>query len=196
MVYVFADVFEEIMLQVSYKAEPCLCILTGGYHQGPTGEFIEIQGFSSTSWVDSTMDSIELLEQRHALLRREFEAQDTGARILGWSHGLPGSAGQMNEEVAFVHLTFFNLPFQVCMILDPEGEKVGVFRRGEAGAMHNIGFKLISAKQASEPETKPPVSQEESVITDKTGHRVVLSGQEEGPSQNPQRGDIEDERDH
>lgn len=165
MIYIFADVLDELLLQASYRGDPCVAVLVGGHYMGPAGAYIEIQGFAETSWLERTRDAVSYLQRRHQALRQSLAAEAPGQQILGWSHGLPGSGARMDEETLLVHLTFFNLPHQVCLVSDPEAEAAGFYRRDRQGTIRNIGFKLIASQPEPEAPAAPPVREGETVVT-------------------------------
>ncbi len=154
-IYLFADVLDELTRQAAWRPDPCVCLLTGGFYDGPAGPYIEIQGFAEAAWLEHTREAQGVFKRRYKALRETLARDSPEQRVVGWFHGLPGCGGQPDPEVLLVHMTWFNLPFQVCMLLDPQDERLGFFHRGPDGALHNVGFKLIALSQeaVTNPET-------------------------------------------
>lgn len=150
MVYIFADVLKELVLQARYRRDPCAALLIGGYYKGPAGLYIEIDGFDSATYLDKTRDALSLFQRHHPRLSDALSRDDPTRHVIGWSHGLPGSGGQLSAQAAMVHLSFFNLPWQTTFVLDPDAGKLGVYRRSADEAFENIGFNVISAIEAQD----------------------------------------------
>lgn len=171
MVYIFADVLKELVLQARYRRDPCAALLIGGYYKGPAGLYIEIDGFDSATYLDKTRDALSLFQRHHPRLSDALSRDDPTRHVIGWSHGLPGSGGQLSAQAAMVHLSFFNLPWQTTFILDPDAGKLGVYRRSADEAFENIGFNVISA---IEVEQEAPTSESSEPLEAREGSEPTV----------------------
>lgn len=143
--YVFADVLEEVLFHAGYRDEPSLCLLIGGGYAGPAGRYIEVEGFAASRYVAHIDDAASALAR--AVPDLAAELTDPREQILGWSFGAAGSQGRMTHEALRIHMTWFNLPHQVFLSIDPASQQYGFHQRGHDGRMLNIGFNLIRAHQ-------------------------------------------------
>lgn len=50
-------------------------------------------------------------------------------RILGWYHSHPGMGIFLSGSDLFIHDHFFSAPWQIAVVLDPIGRKIGLFTR-------------------------------------------------------------------
>lgn len=148
-VYVFSDVLDEILFHAGYRDEPSLTLLLGGYYRGPAGPFIEIEGFTASRYVAHVDDAAAEISRRYPSLLDEFSSP--AAHVLGWSFGDPESDGEMTAQALRVHLSWFNLPHQVYLSIDPKNERFGFHQRGPDGAMVNVGFNLVRAQAHEGP---------------------------------------------
>ncbi len=144
-IYVFADALDEVVFHAGYRDEPSVTLLIGGGYAGPAGRYIEIEGFTASRYVAHIDDAATEIGRRMQALVKELT--DPGEQVLGWSFGLPGSRGEMTEDALRIHLTWFNLPHQVYLSIDPQSQQYGFHQRGTDGRMHNVGFNLIRAHQ-------------------------------------------------
>jgi hypothetical protein len=141
--FVYFDALEELVFASSYRDEPCVALLDGELGLDGDGTFVELTGFSDLQYTadDRTMH----LPLRNALAKR-FDA-DTGRsdplEVAGFFVGLPGSGGQLTEEIARVHLSLFNVPYQVALVADPVKKRVGLYARNEDGRFINETFRVV-----------------------------------------------------
>lgn len=86
--------------------------------------------------VDDTIDALHAVEGKTELtlthdtwvhVNAEMDTRHAGKRIVGWYHTHPGFGVFLSDRDLFIHQSFFNLPFQVALVLDPKARKHGVF---------------------------------------------------------------------
>jgi proteasome lid subunit RPN8/RPN11 len=86
--------------------------------------------------VDATIDALHAEEQgteltfTHATwdhIHKEMDTRHQGKRIVGWYHTHPGFGIFLSDRDAFIHQSFFNLPYQVALVYDPKSREHGVF---------------------------------------------------------------------
>lgn len=141
--FVYFDALEELVFASSYRDEPCVALLNGELGLDDDGTFVELTGFSDLQYTadDRTMH----LPLRNALATR-FD-RETGKsdplEVAGFFVGLPESGGQLNEAIARVHLSLFNVPYQVVLVADPVNKRVGLYGRNEDGRFVNETFRVV-----------------------------------------------------
>jgi hypothetical protein len=161
--FVYYDVLDELTFAAGYHDQPSLAILLGNFSMDEDGAFIEVTGFTGLEYVPRRQDLFAALkgaanEAVRALTQGEVDA---GRHVVGFYHGFAGSEGVLDEESARVHLSLFNMPFQVAMIVDPAGQQLGLYARPVGGKFLNPGFSVVRMKtpqgpdsgEASEPNT-------------------------------------------
>lgn len=57
-----------------------------------------------------------------------FEQIPPGEAIVGWYHSHPGLGVFLSERDLFIHRHFFELQWQVALVLDPSNREVGLFQ--------------------------------------------------------------------
>ena len=76
-----------------------------------------------------------------------MDRQYPDLRILGWYHTHPGHGIFLSDMDLFIHKNFFNLPWQVAMVVDPCRETLG-FLRWRNGRMETTGFYYLEDEGA------------------------------------------------
>ena len=152
-VYLFQDVAEELVFSSRFHhAQTAAGILTGGFYSGPAGEYVEVRGFHDATVLDSTLDFADHLSRNWDDLVAYSDLVDQGLRPIGWFLSRPGCSAHLSPFELIVHLSYFNLPYQILLLLDPIEAKVGLYIGGEDDRLLNIGFNLIEAvKENGDP---------------------------------------------
>lgn len=141
--FVYFDALEELVFASSYRDEPCVALLDGELGLDDDGTFVELTGFSDLQYTadDRTMH----LPLRNALAK-QFD-RETGTsdplEVAGFFVGLPDGGGKLTETIARVHLSLFNVPYQVALVADPVQRQVGLYARNEAGRFINETFRVV-----------------------------------------------------
>ncbi len=158
-VYAFFDVIEELLYASNYLPNQASAgVLTGGYYLGPAGEFVEIRGFRDSVLIESTLAFADTLKRDWERLRTDLTLVEAGLRPIGWFLSQPGCAGQLGPFEHIVHGSYFNLPFQLLLLLDPVKRLTGLYLNGADGRLRNVGFNIIESVPAEptpiDPEDK------------------------------------------
>ncbi len=141
--FAYFDALEELIFASSYRDEPCVALMDGELGLDEDGTFVELTGFSDLQYTadDRTMH----LPLRNALdARFDHDAGNSDPlEVAGFFVGLPGSGGKLTEPIARVHLSLFNVPYQVALVADPVQRRVGLYARNEAGRFVNATFRVV-----------------------------------------------------
>jgi hypothetical protein len=150
-VYLFHDVVEELIFSARFQpAHKTTGFLTGGYYTGPAGEFVELRGFCDSAVVDNVQTFTRRLGANWHRLRRDRELLESGLVPLGWFVSKPDCGGKLGPYELICHLTYFNLPYHLCLVLDPIRHVLGLYRQVADGRLTNIGFNLIKTTKHRE----------------------------------------------
>jgi len=146
-VYFFHDVIEELIYTARFQ--PALVtagFLTGGYYSGPAGRYVELRGFQDSAVIDKEQAVFAFsrrLWRDWARQHQERKLRDSGLVPLGWFLSKPDCHGKPGPYELICHLTYFNLPYHLCLLLDPLEQVLGLYRQVREGYLENIGFNLI-----------------------------------------------------
>lgn len=145
-VYCFHDVSEELIFSSEFRrAHTTAGILTGGYYLGPAGEYVELRGFRDVQMLEETSEFAEHLKRDWKHIVADSSLTEKGLRPIGWFVSRPGCHAEIGPFELILHLSYFSLPYQVLLMLDPLEQKVGLYILDEADRLVNIGFNMIEA---------------------------------------------------
>lgn len=172
--FVYYDVVDELTFASSYHDQPSIAILLGNFSMDEEGPFIEVTGFTALEYMPDRDELFKVLKKgtEEALRGLSQGLTEGGRHVVGFYHGLAGSEGGFDAECARVHLSLFNMPFQVAMILDPDQERFGLYARAVGGRFFNAAFSVVRAHRAG---------------TDTDTDSAPIRGQEEAEQEEVQR---------
>lgn len=142
--FLYFDALEELIFATTYRDEPCVALLDGELGVDDAGTFVELTGFSALQYTGD-LRGIHLPLRNALAARLEGEEGDEADpfAVAGFFVGSAGSDGELAEEIARVHLSLFNIPYQVALVADPGAEKVGLYARNQAGRFVNDAFRIV-----------------------------------------------------
>ncbi|MBN1947574.1 MAG: hypothetical protein JW797_18035 [Bradymonadales bacterium] len=167
-VYLFYDVAEEILYASEYRmALNSAGVLTGGYYRGAAGPFVEVRGFQNSAVVENSLEFAHHLQNQFRPIHQDPDLIETGQRPVGWFYSHPGSGAILGPYELMVQLSYFNLPYHLCLVLDPQQRRAGLYCNVGEARLRNIGFNLIepavrngccpdSADPPVDPQTPSP----------------------------------------
>ena len=83
---------------------------------------------------DSFSEITRLKEQKHP---------DPDTMMVGWHHTHPSFGIFLSGMDLFIHQNFFDLPWQVALVVDPVADKLGFFQ-WKKKEIHKVGFFTIA----------------------------------------------------
>lgn len=140
--YLYQDVLDELAFAARYETRPYAAILTGGFGLDDDTGFIEISGFTGAGWVDD-------LEQLYDALRPSADAwiqNGSESPIVGLFVAAEGGHARVDEEMARVHYSLFNIPFQPIIVLDPGSHELTVSARAPGLRFFNAAFRVVAIR--------------------------------------------------
>ncbi|MBA2662581.1 MAG: hypothetical protein H0U74_09825 [Bradymonadaceae bacterium] len=157
--FLYQDVLEELAFASAYRDEPCFAVLLGHFAMDELGAFIEVTGFDGLEYRDEVGEMYRPLRATLEQTMRELSRGETGSgrHIVGLFVGLPGCEAALDAEIARVHLSLFNMPYQMAVVVDPKARKLGVYARAPRAKFFDAPFFVVRANAApkSEAVAKP-----------------------------------------
>lgn len=143
-VFVYGDVLDELLYAADWQKKPAAAILLGAFAVDDTGPFMEITGFSDFQQIDAIDELFEALRSPLDELLKDLSARrELQEHVVGFFVSAPGSGGELPEEVARVHLSLFNIPYQVAAVADVDAGQFGMHARPPAASFYNAPFWLV-----------------------------------------------------
>lgn len=127
-VYIHQDVLRKITdFSSSDKTRELGGILVGDYGVVLGKETVLISGYIVAEHTDATAASLTFTHESWEQIHRERERNYPDKRIVGWHHTHPGYGIFLSSYDEFIHQNFFNLKWQIAMVVDPKSGETGLF---------------------------------------------------------------------
>lgn len=154
-VYAFFDVLDELLYSSNYhRNQAAAGVLVGGYYRGPAGDYVEVRGYTDLQVIESTLEYADRLDRDWAHLNAPSAMTEAGLRPLGWFLSRAESRAQATPFESLVHLSYFNLPFHVFLMIDPASRLAGLYLSGGGDRLRNVGFNVIEPHPATAAEAE------------------------------------------
>ncbi len=134
--------------------------LLGSHFRDPSdGEFIEISDYLPASSVTSQYRWLTFTHDTWSRLHQHIDQQSGKdphhQRLVGWHHTHPGFGIFLSRHDQFIHRNFFNLPWQVALVVDPRRQELGFFQWQDQQIV-NSGFVCVPASARRRTLGKTP----------------------------------------
>jgi|SRR5690554_413167 len=147
-VFLYEDVLDELLFAATYRDEPSAALLLGAFAVDKTGPFMEVTGFSGFQQIDDLGRLYEEIKPEVDAVIGDFGAsRQPSEHVVGLFVSAPGSHGKLLPEVARVHLSLFNVPYQVAAIVDPQNDCFGLHARPPSSAFYNLPFWTVRHRE-------------------------------------------------
>lgn len=143
-VFLYEDVLDELLFAATYHDAPSFALLLGAFAVDKAGPFMEVTGFSSFQQLGDLDDLYQEIKPEIDEVIGEFgSGRQPLEHVVGLFVGAPGSHGKLPAEVARVHLSLFNIPYQVVAVVDPENNSFGLHARPPSSSFYNLPFWTV-----------------------------------------------------
>jgi len=117
-------------------------VLAGSFFQWKEKLWIEIDGYIKAEHYVNTAASFKFTHDSWSAISREKERRFNDKPIVGWQHTHPGYGVFLSNMDMFIQNNFFNLPYQVALVVDPRADTLGFFQ-WKHRRVHPCGFYYI-----------------------------------------------------
>ena len=122
--------------------------------------------------------SVKFTHKSWEYINEVKERYFSNLKIVGWFHTHPGFGIFLSEYDRFIHNNFFNLPWQVAFVIDPQAKSEGFFR-WDNGKLVQVEYKMEQTRfrnggyaLPAKPEAQPVKAEE---TTPKSADKDVKS---------------------
>lgn len=142
-VYIWADALHELVRASSRRPTvmQAACLL-GNLCAGPGERFVEVRGYMDLDRYDSPLDFARDINEEWTTLTNRARRMGEGMSILGWAC-MRAEESVLARDAQLAHRSFFNLPFQLLLSIDPEREDVALYGFDETSHLVQVGFQLV-----------------------------------------------------
>jgi proteasome lid subunit RPN8/RPN11 len=102
-------------------------VLVGSAAASAEGVLVAVDGMIPAQHTDASRGSVTFTHDTWEQINREKDRDWPDRRIVGWYHTHPGFGLFLSEYDRFIHRSFFDLPWQIALVVDPRAQQCGVF---------------------------------------------------------------------
>jgi len=88
---------------------------------------IHIQASIEAKYTEAGQSSLTFTHESWDYMNKEKEKRYPHLKVMGWFHSHPGFGIFLSSHDTFIQKNFFNLPWLVAYVVDPLGDKAGLF---------------------------------------------------------------------
>ena len=130
-------------------------VLIGDLYKTEKGNnFLRIDGFIDAKYGESKGASFKFTHKAWEYIHQEKEQLYPELGIIGWYHTHPGYGVFLSSYDLFIQKNFFNLPYQIALVIDPRTDERGFFQWKNGDISKCDGFYIygerIDPKQLKE----------------------------------------------
>jgi proteasome lid subunit RPN8/RPN11 len=102
-------------------------VLLGTAASSPEGAVVLVEASIRALHTDASRGSITFTHETWDSINQVKDRDYPDKRVVGWYHTHPGFGLFLSEYDLFIHRNFFDLPWQVALVVDPRANTAGVF---------------------------------------------------------------------
>ncbi len=102
--------------------------LPGRFYQSRGRLWVEILGYIKAEHYENTAASFKFTHRAWEGMEREKTRRFGEVGYVGWQHTHPGYGIFLSGMDMFIQNHFFNLPYQVALVVDPKADTLGFFQ--------------------------------------------------------------------
>jgi|GEM_PF-6567282 len=145
-VYMWADVLHELMRAASRRPDVMqTAILVGNVCAGPAERFLEVRGYLDLDRYDDALDFARNINEEWTTLVNRAQRFGERMSILGWA-AMRADENRLERDLQLAHRSFFNLPYQLLLTINPKSEEVALYGFDETSHLVQVGFQLVVDK--------------------------------------------------
>ncbi len=116
--------------------------MIGDFYRWKDVHWVEIAGYVKAAHYVNTSASFKFTVESWAQITREKEKRFNDRQVVGWHHTHPRYGIFLSHMDMFIHNNFFNLPWQVALVVDPVADTM-VFFQWKRKKVVGCGFFYI-----------------------------------------------------
>lgn len=98
-------------------------MLIGDVFEDERGMYVRIDAMIEAKNANASQASLTFTHETWDYINRIKDERHSTSRIVGWFHTHPGFGVFLSQHDLFIHRSFFNLEWQVALVLDPVRNK-------------------------------------------------------------------------
>ncbi|MCO6437291.1 MAG: Mov34/MPN/PAD-1 family protein [Phycisphaerae bacterium] len=127
-VHIAQEPYDAIMAHSKESDRIELCgVLVGEILKDELGPFLRVTHTIRGEHAKNEAVQVTLTQETWAHIHRVMDSEHDGRAIVGWYHTHPGFGIFLSQMDVFIHRHFFDLPWQIAFVVDPQSGDEGVF---------------------------------------------------------------------
>ncbi len=127
-VYIEEDTYKEIIAHSTETTSVELCgVLIGEVRFDVSGNYLYICGSIRGEKSKNSGVNVSFTPETWDYIHEEREKKYPDYAIIGWYHTHPGFGIFLSDMDKFIQDYFFNMPYQVALVVDPKSSEKGIF---------------------------------------------------------------------
>jgi proteasome lid subunit RPN8/RPN11 len=102
-------------------------VMVGSVYESPQASFVYVDSMIRGEASAARSTAVTFTAETWQHIHREMEEKYQGKKIIGWYHTHPGFGIFLSEMDLFIQRHFFNAPWQMAFVLDPNSCESGMF---------------------------------------------------------------------
>ncbi len=102
-------------------------LLLGTYTEAPGYFYIQIKAAIEARYTEAGQSTLTFTHESWDYMNKKRERRYPQLKVMGWFHSHPDFGIFLSSHDIFIQQNFFNLPWLVAYVVDPLGDKAGVF---------------------------------------------------------------------
>jgi hypothetical protein len=148
-IYLWQDMLSELIYAALRSPETMqAALLIGELVQSSVGRAIEVRGYVGLDKYDDLVQFARETADAWDITQNRIERASPGYLCLGWALSNPAQEEELSERERLTHRTFFNLPFQVMLRIQPRTEETSLFGFDENGWLIQTGFNVVHKRES------------------------------------------------
>ncbi|TJX14960.1 LysM peptidoglycan-binding domain-containing protein [Tissierella creatinini] len=167
-VYINQNTLKEIIkYSKSDKTKELGGILIGEYSEELGKTNVIISDYIVAKYTDASKSTLTFTHESWDYINAERSSKFPDKKIVGWHHTHPNHGIFLSSYDMFIHENFFDLPFQVALVVDPIQDTNGFFQWKDGKVQKQEGYRVydelnkkisVEAYQSSHREKDSKVS--------------------------------------
>lgn len=127
-IYFEEEVFKEIQEHSTQTTDVELCgVLIGEVRFDVSGNYLYICGSIRGEYARNSGVNVSFTSETWDYIHKVKDEKYSDYSIIGWYHTHPGFGIFLSDMDKFIQDNFFNLPFQIALVVDPKASQNGIF---------------------------------------------------------------------
>lgn len=102
-------------------------VLVGRAFLDSRGTWLLVSGALPALAAKSAAAHVTFTADAWTAIHAEIESRGLGEVIVGWYHTHPGFGVFLSDMDLFIHRSFFDIAWQIAIVIDPKADETGVF---------------------------------------------------------------------